>query len=396
MKLWPFAMAAVLACGPAARARAGDVGLIKVDGAIGPATAGYIARAVGVAESRDDDCLIIQLDTPGGLLQSTEKIIETLFASPIPTVVYVFPPGGAAASAGCFITLAADVAAMAPGTTIGSAHPVLGMGGTEKLDDVMKQKIENFAIKIMQGIAEKRGRNVEWAKAAVRDSEAKTAKEALEAKVINLIAEDMPDLLRQLNGRSMHGKVLKTAGATVVEIPMIPRERLFQWFWQPEVMMILLLAAIYGIIGELSNPGAVLPGVVGGIALILLLYMSATVPVNVAGLALILLAVVLFVIDLFAPTHGVLTFGGIAAFFIGALMMFNGPNPAYRLSVAYILPATLLTAAFFVFVVGAGVRLNSCPRGPAGKPSSAKPRPRSGRSTPTAARSSSKAPIGTP
>ncbi|HXP59951.1 MAG TPA: NfeD family protein, partial [Dongiaceae bacterium] len=267
-----------------------------------------------------------------------------------------------ATSAGCFITMAADVAAMAPDTSIGAAHPVLGLGGGgEKLDEVMKEKLESFASSSIQAIAEKRGRNAEWAKSAVRESASVTAKEALELKVIDLIAADLPDLLKQIDGRTINGHVLQTAGAGVVEIPMIPRERLFQMLWRPEVMLILMLMAIYGIIGELSNPGAILPGVAGGIALILLLYMSATLPVNVAGLALVVLALALFIVDLFAPTHGVLTFGGIVAFFLGALMLFNRGDPAFRLSLAYLIPATLLTAAFFLFVVGAGVRAQFLP-----------------------------------
>ena len=361
MKLWLFSLAVVLACGPALGARAANVGLIKINGVIGPATAGFITRAIGVAEARNDACLLIELDTPGGLLESTKEIVQTFYAAPLPTVVYVAPSGASATSAGCFITMAADVAAMAPDTSIGAAHPVMGLGIGEKLDEVMKQKLESFASSSIQAIAEKRGRNAEWAKLAVRESASVTAKEALELKVIDLIAADVPDLLKRLDGRAVNGKVLSTAGAKVVEIPMIPREVLFQMLWRPEVLLILTLAAIYGIIGELSNPGAILPGVAGGIALILLLYMSATLPVNVAGFGLILLALALFIIDLFAPTHGVLTFGGIAAFFLGALMLFNGADPAFRLSLGYIVPATLLTAAFFVFVVGAGVRAQFLP-----------------------------------
>ena len=192
-------------------------------------------------------------------------------------------------------------------------------------------------------------------------SQAITADKALELKVIDLIAKDLPDLLSQLDGREVNGKTLKTAGAEVVEIPMTTQERVLQLLSHPEVMMILMLVAIYGIIGELSNPGAILPGVVGAIALILVLYMATILPVNVAGLALIGLAVVLFIVDIYAPTHGVLTFGGIVAFFLGALMLFNRADPAFRLSLAYIIPATLVTAAFFIFVVGAGLRAQFLP-----------------------------------
>jgi len=339
-----------------------DVGLIKIDGIIGPATAGYIARAIDVAGARNDACLIIQLDTPGGSLDSTKHIVQKLYASTVPTVVYVAPSGANAGSAGCFITLAADVAAMAPNTSIGAAHPVsIGPGGSEKMDDVMKQKLENFASSYIEAIAEKRGRNVEWAKSSVRESASITAEKALNLNVIEIIAKDQPDLLNQLDGREINGKTLKTSGANVAEIPMAVREKLFQMLWRPEVMLLLMLVALYGIIGEMSNPGAVLPGVVGGIALILALYMAAILPINIAGLALIGLAVVLFIVDIFAPTHGILTFGGIVAFFLGALMLFDRSDPAFRLSLAYIIPATLVTAAFFIFVVGAGLRAQMMP-----------------------------------
>jgi membrane-bound serine protease (ClpP class) len=179
--------------------------------------------------------------------------------------------------------------------------------------------------------------------------------------VVDLIASDIPDLLKQLDGREVGGKVLKTAGATIVEIPMVARERVFQLLWRPEVMLLLMLAAIYGLIGELSSPGAILPGVVGAIALILALYMAAILPINLAGLALIGLAIVLFIVDVFAPTHGILTFGGIVSFFLGALMLFNRSDPAFRLSLAYIIPATVITALFFIFVVGAGLRAQMLP-----------------------------------
>ena len=251
--------------------------------------------------------------------------------SEVPIIVFVSPSGANAGSAGCFITLAADVAAMAPNTSIGAAHPVsMGPGGSEKLDDVMKTKLENFATSYIEAIADKRGRNVEWAKSSVKESASITAEKALELKVIDLIARDVPDLLKQVEGKNLNGKVLHTAGASVVKIPMAARERLFQLLWRPEVMLILMLAAIYGIIGELSNPGAVLPGVVGAIALVLVLYMSSILPINIAGIALIGLAFLLFLIDVYAPTHGVLTFGGVIAFFLGALMLFNRSDPAFR------------------------------------------------------------------
>jgi membrane-bound serine protease (ClpP class) len=341
------------------------VGLINIDGAIGPATASYISRSIEAAREQHVQCLIIQLNTPGGLLDSTQKIVQSFLGSPVPVVVYVAPTGATATSAGCFITLAANVAAMAPATTIGAAHPVsiggFGGGGEEKPDETMKQKLENFSVSYMETIAGKRQRNVEWAKSAVKESASITAEKALQLKVIDLIATDMPDLLQKLNGRVVDGKPLKTAGAEVAEIRMSPAERVFQKLWRPEVMFILMLIAIYGIIGELSSPGAILPGVVGAIALILALYLAAILPVNVAGLVLIAIAFALFIFDVYTPTHGVLTVGGIAAFLIGSLMLFNRADPLFRLSLGFIIPATLVTAAFFVFVIGKGLRAQLLP-----------------------------------
>ncbi len=339
------------------------VGLIRIDGTIGPATASYIGRAINVAAADGRACLVIQLDTPGGLLDSTKQIVQQFYAAPVPIVVYVAPPGANAGSAGCFITLAADVAAMAPNTSIGAAHPVAmgGFGGDEKPDPIMTRKLENFAASYIEAIAERRGRNVDWAKSAVKDSASITAEKALELKVIEVVAKDLPDLLRQIDGREVRGHPLQTAAAVVVPIPMGAGERFFQLLWRPEVVFFLMLVAVYGIIGELSNPGAILPGVVGGIALVLVLYMSAVLPVNIAGLALIGLALVLFFIDVFAPTHGVLTAGGVIAFLLGALMLFNRAETGFRLSLVYIIPAALITAAFFAFVVGAGLRAQLLP-----------------------------------
>jgi membrane-bound serine protease (ClpP class) len=362
MKLRVAIVMAGLVAGSAAGLQGGEAGLIKINGPIGPATASYIERAIDLAASRKDVCLIVQLDTPGGLIESTEHIIRKFDSATIPVLVWVGPSGAKAGSAGCFITLASDVAAMAPNSTIGAAHPVaLGPGGTEKQDDVMKQKVENFYGTYIETIANKHGRNAEWAKSSVRESAAITSEKALEINVIDIIASDIPDLLKQSDGREVKGKVMKSAGATVAEIPMALREKIFEVFSHPEVLLILLMAALYGVIGEVSNPGAILPGVVGAIALILFLYMSSVLPVNVAGLALVALAVALFIIDVYAPTHGVLTFGGVVSFFLGVLMLFNRGDPAFRLSLAYIIPATVITAAFFIFIVGAGLRAQFLP-----------------------------------
>lgn len=352
-----FGFIALLGILLGATVHASQVGLIKINSAIGPATANYIARALDTAAAQNDECLIIQLDTPGGLLDSTEQIVQHLYDSKIPTVVYVAPAPARAGSAGVFITMAADVAAMAPHTRIGAAHPVeLGNSGqAEKTDDTMKTKIENDTAAFAKSIADKRHRNPDWAISSVRESVSITAEEALDTNVIDLIAEDIPDLLKQLDGHVCGERTLHTTDAIVVEIPMQTWERFAQLFLRPEVMFILMLMVIYGFIGELSSPGAILPGVVGAIALVLVLYMSAILPVNIAGLMLIGLALLLFIADVFASTHGILTTGGIIAFFLGALMLFNHAGPGYHLSLGWIIPATLLTAAFFAFVVSKGI-----------------------------------------
>ena len=363
MKIAAVTWLLALTCAIASAAE--KVSFIKIDGAIGPATASYISRSIDEARTQNAQCLVIQLNTPGGLLDSTQTIVQSFLGSTVPVVVYVAPTGATATSAGCFITVAASVAAMAPATTIGAAHPVtLGgnpTGGEEKVDETMKKKLENFSVSYMEAIAARRHRNVEWAKSAVRESASISAEKALELKVIDLIAVDLPDLLKQLNGRVVDGKTLKTADAEVSEIKMSASERVFQKLWRPEVMFVLMLIAIYGIIGEMTTPGAILPGVVGAVALILALYLAAILPVNVTGLVLIALALMLFIFDVYAPTHGVLTMGGIISFLIGSLMLFNRADPLFRLSLSYIIPATLITAAFFVFVIGKGLRAQRLP-----------------------------------
>jgi membrane-bound serine protease (ClpP class) len=358
----------LLACwlGAFAAVASGEkVCLSNVDGAIGPATADYISRSIDEAESGGAQCLIIELNTPGGLLDSTRLIVQKLLGSKVPVVVYVAPTGATAASAGCFITLAANVAAMAPSTTIGAAHPVslggFSGGDQSKQDPTMTQKLENFSVSYMEAIASRRNRNVEWAKSAVRESASITSEKAQELKVIEIIARDLNDLLTQLNGRTVDGRALRTADAHVVEIKMSGTEQFFQMFWRPEVMFVLMLVAIYGLIGEMTTPGAILPGVIGAIALVLALYMSAILPVNVAGLVLIALAAALFMIDVFAPTHGVLTGGGIVAFLVGSLMLFDRRDPLFHLSLFYIVPSVIVTAGFFLLIVGQGLRAQRLP-----------------------------------
>lgn len=335
--------------------RSSVVTMISIDGSISPTTTNYINRGLQEAREQGAECLIIQLDTPGGLLESTKDIVQIFLDSDdLPIVVYVAPEGGRAASAGTFITMAAHIATMAPTTTIGAASPVQ-MGGGEQ-DSVMKKKIFNYSESFIESIANRRDRNAEWARSAVRDGEAITADEALELNVIDLIATSREDLVNQIDGRVINGDTLKTHNATIKEVPTNLAERLLSFIMRPEVMLILTMIAIYGIIGEVTNPGAIVPGVAGVIALILVLYASAAMPINLAGFALIGLAIVLFIAEAFTPTFGLLIAGGAVSFFLGALMLFQDLPQSMELSWAWLIPATILTTLFFVWIVTEGLR----------------------------------------
>ena len=332
----------------------GTVTVLRVNGIIGPTSAQYIDRGLRKSIENSDEALIIVLDTPGGLLDSTQDIVQTLLGTEHPTAVYVSPRGANAGSAGTFITLAAHVAAMAPATNIGAASPV-SMGGGE-MDTVAQKKIFNFSESFIESIAEQRGKNVEWAKSAVRDGASITANEALDLNVIDLIADDLQDLLIQMDGMEVEGKTLHTRDAEPVELPRNLAEIFFVFIIRPEVMLILTLIAIYGIIGEVTNPGGIIPGVSGVIALILLLYGVAAMPINIAGFILIGLAILLFVAEAFTPAFGLLIGAGAVAFFLGALMLFQDLPDEISLSLFWLIPATLLTAAFFGWIVTYGVK----------------------------------------
>lgn len=336
------------------------VAFITVDGAINPTTTNYIKRGISEARDMQAECLVVELDTPGGLLKSTRNIVQAMLDSnDLPVVVYVAPEGATATSAGTFITMAAHVAAMAPATSIGAASPVQSSpgGGTVQPDTVMQKKLFNYAESYIETIANRRDRNAEWAISAVRDGESVTADQALDLNVIDLIAGDRADLLKKLDGREVAGTQLATAGASIREIPNNLAENLLGFIIRPEVMLILTMIAIYGIIGEVTNPGAIVPGVAGVIALILLLFASAAMPINIAGFALIGLAIVLFVAEAFTPTFGLLIGGGAIAFFLGALMLFQDLPESMNLSWAWLLPATVLTTMFFVWIAGAGIKI---------------------------------------
>lgn len=332
------------------------VNVISIDGSISPTTTNYISRSIEQSESENAEALIIELDTPGGLLNSTEDIVQMFLDSDdLPIIVYVTPSGASATSAGTFITMAAHIAAMSPATTIGSASPV-SMGGGEQ-DTVMQKKVFNYSESFIETIAEERDRNAEWARSAVRDGESLTSSEALVMNVINIIADNRADLLEQLDGMVVNGDTLQTRDAEQQQIPTNLAEMLLGFVMRPEVMLILTMIAIYGIIGEVTNPGAIIPGVAGVIALILVLFASAAMPINVAGFALIGLAVVLFVAEAFTPAFGVLIAGGSVSFFIGALMLFQELPESMELSWAWLVPATIITTLFFVWIVTEGIRI---------------------------------------
>lgn len=346
----------VLASGPPAWSQPREAAAIEVDGIISPATASYISRAIGRAEELNAPLLILRLDTPGGLLDATQDIVSDLLGSPVPVVVYVSPRGASAGSAGVFITLAAHVAAMAPATNIGAATPVQMGGEQPDPDDPVREKMISYAESYIETIAAERERNVEWARSAVREGASITADEAVELNVIDLIAETETDLLTQLHGRVIGRDTLSTERIGVVEIGMTAVEQFFQILFRPELIFILMLVAMYGIIGELSNPGAIFPGLVGMIALLLLLYTIAVLPLNLVGFALIFLAIALFVTELFVPSFGLLSIAGAAAFIFGSMMIFEDISPAFDISLAIVVPAAIVTALFFVFAIGAGLR----------------------------------------
>lgn len=326
-----------------------EIIVLTVNGVINPPHAEYTIKGIQKAHEQNAEAVIIQLDTPGGLDTSMRSIIKEMLNSQIPIVVYVSPKGARAASAGAFITLAAHIAAMAPGTNIGAAHPV-AMGG-EKMDKTMAEKITNDAVAYIKSIAKQRGRNIEWAEQAVRKSISSTETEALKLKVIDLIADDLNSLMKDINGmkvKTARGEVtLNTKTAKINKIEMNFREKLLNFISDPNIAYILLMIGIYGIIFELSNPGAILPGVIGAISLILAFYSLQTLPINYAAAGLILLGVILFILELKFTSHGLLTLGGVICFILGSIMLFDTANPLFKLSLSVIIPVTLVTALFF-------------------------------------------------
>jgi len=346
----------VLVLAPAFAA-AREVSVIRVEGVISSSAADYVVSAIKQAEKDKVAALVIELDTPGGLDTSMRVIIKEMLAAERPIVVYVAPSGARAASAGAFITLAAHIAAMAPGTNIGAAAPV-AMGG--QMDKTMEKKVTNDAAAYMRTIAEKRGRPIDLAEEWVRKATARTETEALKAKLIDVVSPSLGDLLQVIDGRTVTtaaGKVkLETRNAVIRRSEMNLREQLLKLITDPTIAYLLLLIGLAGLYFELSNPGALLPGVLGGIALILALYAFQQLPVNYAGVLLILLGIAMFIAEIKIVSHGLLTLGGIAALVLGSLMLIRTPAPYLRISITAIVVSTGLMAFFFAFVVGAGVR----------------------------------------
>lgn len=334
-----------------------QVNVIRVESVISPSSADYIVTAIKQAEKDKVAALVIELDTPGGLDTSMRVIIKEMLAAERPIVVYVAPSGARAASAGAFITVAAHIAAMAPGTNIGAAAPV-AMGGP--MDKTMEKKVTNDAAAYMRTIAEKRGRPIDLAEEWVRKATAKTETEALKAKLIDVISPKLDDLLQAIDGRvvtTAAGKVkIETKNAVIHREEMNLREKILKIITDPTIAYLLLILGLAGLYFEFSTPGAILPGVLGGIALILALYAFQQLPINYAGVLLILLAIVMFIAEIKVVSHGVLTAGGIAAMILGSIMLINTPAPYMRISLTAIIGTAAATAAFFLFVVGAGVR----------------------------------------
>jgi membrane-bound serine protease (ClpP class) len=326
---------------------------------ISPVTADYLATVIEQAEEAKATLLVVELDTPGGLDSAMRQMVQGILRSTVPVAVYVAPSGARAASAGVLITLASDIAAMAPGTNIGAAHPVNLGGGS--MDNTMSRKVENDAAAYARSLAAQSGRNADWAETAVRESSSLSAKEALDKKVIDLVAPSLQELLSRIDGREIRkgGAVLavRTKSAELVRVPMGLRHRILAALSDPNIAYILMMIGIYGIYFELASPGAVFPGVVGGISLLLGFYALQTLSANYAGFLLILLAVILFFLELKIASHGALAIGGIVSMILGSLMLFRqSTDPFLRVSWTVMITMVGLSVVFFATVISLAVR----------------------------------------
>lgn len=357
LSLWLFLLIVASLMMFEANAATATITVIKADGAINPVLSDYIERGITHSEEIGATACIIQLDTPGGLDTSMRDIVQNIVNSRVPVIVYVSPSGARAASAGVFITMAAHVAAMAPNTAIGAASPVsIGPEGEQQISDTMKEKIMNDAAAYIRSIAEAHGRNMEWAEKAVREAVSATEQEALELKVIDLVSPDLASLISQLDGREVAmlggAKVtLNTQNAVIDYINMNWIEDFLYTISDPNIAYILLSIGTLGIMAEIFNPGLIFPGVVGGISLLLAFFALGMLPVNWAGIALIILAFGLFIAEALTPGFGLLMGGGVVSLVIGSLIMFKGGSPVFRVSPWLIAVVALIFAGFFGFVV---------------------------------------------
>ncbi len=332
---------------------------ITVNDMIHPISDEFIGRALGEAQRTHAEAVLIQLQTPGGLIDSTRSIVEKLLTSRVPVIVYVAPAGSRAASAGFFILEASDIAAMAPGTNTGAAHPVI-LGGN-KMDPVMKTKLENDSAALMRTIAAKRGRNVAVAESAVRESKSFTEQEALQQKLIDVIAADVPSLLRAIDGRNVRlydgtNAVLRVAGKPVTRYEMTLKERLLSTLMDPNLALVLLALGAVAIFAEFNHPGAVLPGVVGGISILLALFALNLLPTRYAALALLLAAFALFALEAKFATHGVLGIGGVVCMIIGGLFLVDGPIPEMRVKFITAAGLGVASGAIVIFLMTIALR----------------------------------------
>ncbi len=341
-------------------AEVGRILRLSLDGSINPVSRDVVVRAIGEAEAQAAELLLIELNTPGGLEESMRDIVAAELSSTVPVVVFVSPSGARAASAGVFLTMAADVAAMAPGTNIGAAHPVnlIGGGTSEGEEDTSIDKAANDAAAFARSIAEQRGRNVEWAESAVLQSSALSASEALEQGVIDLIAKDTDDLLEKLDGYTLSdGRVLRTRGVEIDEIRLTLRERLLGLLADPNLVYVLFMLGLYGLIYEFFQPGIGFGLAAGGVCLLLALFGLQVLPVNIAGIALILFGMGLIVLDAFTPTNGILTIGGVVGLLAGSLTLFDLPDRAIGLSWGTIFAVVGVSAALSIFVLSKGLMI---------------------------------------
>lgn len=332
-----------------ARAEAGNsVLIIEIQGPISPGTASFLTRGLHKAEAIEAALVVVRLDTPGGLGSSMRTMVKGILNSPIPVVVYVSPKGAGAASAGVLITIAASVAAMAPGTNIGAAHPVT-VGGQD-IQKTMSEKVVNDMASYGRGIAKEKGRNAEWVERAIRESVSITADEAYEKKVIDLVAKDLDDLLQLLDGREVRlpagNVILKTTGLKKVYYKPGFRDKILNTISDPNIVWFLMIIGLAGLYFEFSHPGAIFPGVIGAISLILFLFSIQTLPVNYTGLILIILAIILFIAEIKITSYGILSIGGIVSFTLGSIMLFEDMAVSLKL----MLPTIVLVSGFFVGV----------------------------------------------